>query len=363
MRWKLAIQQYDFRLQHIPGRLNVVADNMSRLCAKTVIEEEETDSINFAFVLALLLEDHEAVSDAPEPGSMEIDSDSEDCNPDLMAIDGVPNVIETRGQKKGRKAAARQPKVRGPLSLSKVELFSEAHSDAVGHMGVEKTRINVVKLLIADPSRSLSEDPKRLVWQGMFRDIQQFVKECPVCQKLAQTKPAPNTIPFTSSDYLPMRKINVDTMGPFEADAQGNIYIIVVIDCFSRYVGLYPATDVTAVAAGEALLQHVSLFGAPFEILSDKGSQYVNELIKTLCILIGTKKIETVAYSKEENGIVERANKEVLRHLRTILYNRDLKKDWRLCIPLVQRIMNSIYHESIGTSPASIITPYVDLDR
>ena len=194
-------------------------------------------------------------------------------------------------------------------------------------------------------------------------DIQQFVRECPICQKLQQTKPSPNTIPFTSSDYLPMRKLNVDTMGPFEADAQGHTYIIVVIDCFSRYVGLYPANDVTAVAAGEALLQHVSLFGVPFQILSDRGSQYVNELIKTLCLLIGTTKLETVAYSKEENGIVERANKEVLRHLGTILYNRDLYKDWRLCIPLVQRIMNSTYHESIGTSPASIITPYVDLDR
>jgi len=160
-----------------------------------------------------------------------------------------------------------------------------------------------------------------------------------------------------------MRKINVDSMGPFEADAQGHTYIIVVIDCFSRYVGLYPATDCTAVAAGEALLRHVSLFGAPLQILSDRGSQYVNELISTLCVLIGSKKMETVAYSKEENGIVERANKEVLRHLRTILYNRDLWKEWRLCIPLVQRIMNSTYHESIGTSPASIITPYVDLDR
>ena len=30
-RWKLAIQQYDFDIQHIPGRLNQIADGFSRL--------------------------------------------------------------------------------------------------------------------------------------------------------------------------------------------------------------------------------------------------------------------------------------------------------------------------------------------
>jgi hypothetical protein len=30
-RWKLAIQEYDFDIQHIPGRLNVIADAFSRL--------------------------------------------------------------------------------------------------------------------------------------------------------------------------------------------------------------------------------------------------------------------------------------------------------------------------------------------
>jgi hypothetical protein len=30
-RWTLAIQEYDFDIQHIPGRLNVIADAFSRL--------------------------------------------------------------------------------------------------------------------------------------------------------------------------------------------------------------------------------------------------------------------------------------------------------------------------------------------
>ena len=38
-RWKLAIQRYDFRLKHIPGETNVVADAFSRC----VFDESSTD--------------------------------------------------------------------------------------------------------------------------------------------------------------------------------------------------------------------------------------------------------------------------------------------------------------------------------
>ncbi len=35
LRWKLAIQEYNFSISHIAGELNVVADGFSRLTTKT----------------------------------------------------------------------------------------------------------------------------------------------------------------------------------------------------------------------------------------------------------------------------------------------------------------------------------------
>ena len=49
----------------------------------------------------------------------------------------------------------------------------------------------------------------------------------------------------------------------------------------------------------------------------------------------------TMAYSKEENAIVERANKEVLRHLKAMIYDTSIKEQWCDILPLVQRIMNA----------------------
>ena len=70
---------------------------------------------------------------------------------------------------------------------------------------------------------------------------------------------------------------------------------------------------------------------------------------------MGVTQILTAPYSKQENAIVERANREVLRHLRAILYDRRIQSDWSAVLPMVQRIMNSEVHESIGVAPATLL--------
>jgi hypothetical protein len=64
----------------------------------------------------------------------------------------------------------------------------------------------------------------------------------------------------------------------------------------------------------------------------------------------------TVAYSKEENAIVERANQEVIRHLRALLFDKHVYKKWSFEeLPLVQRIMNTVEKTATGVSPVELI--------
>ena len=141
-------------------------------------------------------------------------------------------------------------------------------------------------------------------------------------------------------------------------------YVIVIRDTFTRLVGLYAAPSTEAKHAARALLHFVGLFGCPSQILSDNGSQYVNDLITELIRLLGSEQMLTLRYSKEENAIVERANKEVLRHLRNLLFDRELKEIWSDVLPIVQRIMNAEPVETLGASPAQLVFGNaVDLDR
>jgi transposase InsO family protein len=115
-----------------------------------------------------------------------------------------------------------------------------------------------------------------------------------------------------------MEKLSMDTLGPFPPDKDGNIYIIVIIDSFSRFVELFPASDCTAEAAAHAIIDHFGTFGPPKYLLSDNGPQYANQVIGQLANRVNMSLIKTIPYSHEENGIVERSNKEILRHLRAL---------------------------------------------
>ena len=70
------------------------------------------------------------------------------------------------------------------------------------------------------------------------------------------------------------------------------------------------------------------------------------------------------AYRKEENPIVERANKEVMRHLKNMIFDNSVINTWSIYLPLVRRIMNSSVHASTGFTPASLMFGNsIDIDK
>ena len=108
-----------------------------------------------------------------------------------------------------------------------------------------------------------------------------------------------------------------------KADDNDNGYnnIITIIDTFSRLVELVATKDTTAITAGNAIVGWIGRYGIPSQIVSDNGTQYDNELIKTICTIMAIDQSLIQAYSNQENGIVERSNKEVGRHLVAIIHD------------------------------------------
>jgi hypothetical protein len=91
-------------------------------------------------------------------------------------------------------------------------------------------------------------------------------------------------------------------------------------------------------------------------IHSDRGIQFVNGIISQLLGLLQIEHELSLAYFKEQNAIVERANKEVMRHLTAIIFDRRVSEVWSSeYLPLVQRIMTAKVHDTIGVSPAELV--------
>lgn len=221
--------------------------------------------------------------------------------------------------------------------------ISKHHNAIVGHQGVERT----MKLLIA------AGCPKKKLRQHVTK----FIKECDVCQKFDERKNEVKAGRFTTGGkHRPFECINVDTIGHFPADDFGRTYCVVIADTFSRFITLYPVLDNSAMQAVEAILTHCGTFGNPDMILHDGGSEYENLLMDGFCNATGGLHSVTVAHSHEENSIVERANKEVRRWLRALLYEKGKpRKDWSKLLPYVQRIHNSTVVATIGYAPNDIV--------
>ena len=198
----------------------------------------------------------------------------------------------------------------------------------------------------------------------MYSDVRDYIRACEVCQKTRELANKPNPRLHVRSVEQPFDTVAIDTMGPLPADASGNAYIIVAIDPFTRYTELFAAPDATSRSAARAMLSLVGRYGAPRVFRSDQGTQFVSQMIDQLLELMGSGRDLATPYRPQSNGHVERANREILRHLRAIVYTDRVSESWSLYLPMVARVLNSTVSSATGTTPTRLLfAGAVDSDR
>jgi hypothetical protein len=196
-------------------------------------------------------------------------------------------------------------------------------------------------------------------WDGMRQEVTQWINECGICQKCKHYRVKHPTWEDEAEHHLysgePLSSLSMDTVGPLPEDELGNRYIMVIMDNFSKFVGLYPTKSTTAKECAQSFLQWIGVFGVPKEIRSDGGSQFQNQLMTHLSSLLNYHHTIVVAYHPEGNGMVERRMKEIMKHLRALVFENRIKDVWSQFLPLVQRIINYSIDGSIGTQPARVL--------
>ena len=72
----------------------------------------------------------------------------------------------------------------------------------------------------------------------------------------------------------------------------------------------------------------------------------------------------TIGYRPQANGVAERLNRELIRHLTGIIYADRVNKSWSHGVPLIMRIVNAHDAAAVGFAPATIVYGGAcDLDR
>ena len=99
----------------------------------------------------------------------------------------------------------------------------------------------------------------------------------------------------------------MDTLGPLPEDENEFLFIVVIVDNFSKFVGLYPAKSkhverIYRCSAPIGILG-VTPNPRPKEIRSDGGSQFTSKLSEDLSALLSYKHLVVVPYHGRDKFI------------------------------------------------------------
>ena len=233
---------------------------------------------------------------------------------------------------------------REPLPKAIRVEIAKVHNSFYGHMGGRKT---LARVHLNNPASKVTAD-----------HVGQYIRECAICQKLCTNNNVTGEARYVPlSNAIPWRTIAMDYLFIGNKDSTQPDSVLTFVDQCSRKVALYATYGETAKQTAEKL---IDLFGreGPVQLLkSDNASHFINETIRQFNLLTHTSHLKSIPYKSSSNGIVERANREIQRHLLALIGESKLTVDnWPILLPLVQRCMNATTNIVTGCTPDQMMT-------
>ncbi|KAG1062624.1 hypothetical protein G6F62_008005 [Rhizopus arrhizus] len=326
-RWTMFLQSYQFEIIHVPGRLNSAADALSRhsvAMSNIQVLTSITDNIDWS-----KLQDEDA-------SLYEIKNNIDQH--ELYVV--IHNILYISKPNKDSIHHNDLYLVVPDQAIQDIcRLF---HSSPLGgHFGAKKTKAKITQ--------------QSLWWNNMGEDIKQYCKSCDLCQRIKGSKSNNYNISNTSKDF-PFFRVALDFFGPLPTSLNQNSHILVVIDCFSRYVEIYPVKSTTQEELAKTFFDRFILrHGVPQEILSDGGPPFNSMFFAQLSTLLGSKQLLTPPWHPQSNGIVERFMLTLRRMILTYTDQAVIKTEWDQHLRILQFVYNSTQHEGTGFAPFYLV--------
>ena len=230
------------------------------------------------------------------------------------------------------------------------EVLEESHAGSMGgHLGEDKT---------------LARVREKFFWPGYSSAVKEWCKTCANCAT-RKAPPQKRRVPLQKvlTGY-PMQMVATDIMGPFPISSNGNKYILVASDYFTRWVEAYAIPNQEALTVARKLVDNMFChFGLPEQLHSDMGAQFESRVVKEMCNLLHIRKTHTTPYHPQGDGLVERLNRTIQTMLTTTITSQ--AEDWESCLPKVCLAYNTSKHVATGYTPFFLMfgrQPHMPLD-
>ena len=155
----------------------------------------------------------------------------------------------------------------------------------------------------------------RYYWPNRLQDIQRWCVACDACQRMGPKRSAQPVKPLLS--LQPMDLLGMDFLGPITPNSiQGSVYILIVVDYFSRYLFAHATKKNTGHAVVEFLSRIAKTFGWPLAVYVDNGSHFVKGELPGLLRQVKTLLFSAPITHPQSVGLAERYVQMILAGLR-----------------------------------------------
>lgn len=118
----------------------------------------------------------------------------------------------------------------------------------------------------------------------MSRDCIDYVTYCRTCNQNKKPNVRPKASLGQFHAGFPLERVHLDILGPFHTSEDGNNYVLMMIDQFTKWIEMAALPDQCALSVAQKFLVHfVVTFGCPLKVHTDQGKNFDSNLFKSLC--------------------------------------------------------------------------------
>ena len=219
-------------------------------------------------------------------------------------------------------------------------IIAECHGSILGgHDGLDKT---VERILTT-------------YWfPGIYTETQFFIDNCSTCIRIKKKSAVSNTPlkPLKQADTI-FERVHLDLFGPLKTHT-GKSYIMTVVDSFSKYARFIVLPDKKAKTVADNFFNHwVAIFGSPYSILTDQGSDFKTETLARICDYLQIDKKLISTKHPAANSQAEILNKKLAKYIKAMQTEGD--RDWPKLVSSCQYAYNLSVHRALKNSPYTVL--------
>ena len=190
-------------------------------------------------------------------------------------------------------------------------------------------------------------------WKGMRADVRRYCRGCLVC--VSRRGPGKGLRPPLHPIAVggPFHRVAVDVL-QLPKMVNGNQYVIVLMDYLTKWPEAFAAADQTAETIARLFVEQIICrHGIPQELLSDRGQNFLSNLIQEICKVLQVKKLNTSGYHPQTDGLVEKFNSTLIEMIAKCAAEKPL--EWDVKLPYLLFAYRSSAQESTKESPFYLV--------